>query len=56
MNIPKPGGDPASDIINLSTDHMVDHPAGAHMSCGMGPPSLTSACLRAGSSALRSPT
>jgi hypothetical protein len=27
MNTPKPGG---NDIINLSPDHMVDHPAGAH--------------------------
>ena len=30
MNIPEPGGDPGLDIINLSQDHMVDHPAGAH--------------------------
>jgi hypothetical protein len=37
MNIPKPGGDPGSDIINLSPDHMVDHPAGAHYALWNGP-------------------
>ena len=34
MNTPKPGGD---DIINLSPDHMVDHPAGAHNVLWNGP-------------------
>ena len=34
MNTPKPGGD---DIINLSPDHMVDHPAGAHYVLWNGP-------------------
>jgi hypothetical protein len=34
MNTPKPGG---NDIINLSPDHMVDHPAGAHYVLWNGP-------------------
>ena len=37
MNIPKPGGDPKFDIINLSPDQMVDHPAGAHYVLWNGP-------------------
>jgi len=37
MNIPKPGGDPGFDVINLSPDHMVDHPAGAHYVLWNGP-------------------
>jgi len=34
MNTPKPGGD---GVINLSPDHMVDHPAGAHYVLWNGP-------------------
>ncbi len=37
MNIPKPGRDPGFDVINLSPDHMVDHPAGAHYVLWNGP-------------------
>src|SRR5262245_52392088 len=37
MNIPVPGGDPWLNIINLSRDHMVDHPAGAHSVLWNGP-------------------
>lgn len=37
MDIPKPGGDPGLDIINVSQDHMVDHPAGAHYVLWNGP-------------------
>jgi hypothetical protein len=37
MTVPKPGGDPGVDIINLSPDHMVDHPSGAHYGLWNGP-------------------
>lgn len=37
MNMPKPSGDQGFDIINLSQDHMVDHPAGAHYVLWNGP-------------------
>jgi hypothetical protein len=30
-------GDPELDIIHLSQDHMVDHPAGAHYALWNGP-------------------
>ena len=30
-------GDPELDIIHLSPDHMVDHPAGAHYALWNGP-------------------
>jgi hypothetical protein len=37
MTVPKSGGDPGVDIINLSPDHMVDHPSGAHYVLWNGP-------------------
>jgi hypothetical protein len=37
MTVPKSGGDPGIDIINLSPDHMVDHPSGAHYVLWNGP-------------------
>ena len=37
MNISEKGEDPELHIINLSRDHMVDHPAGAHYVLWNGP-------------------
>lgn len=37
MNTPQSSGEPGPDIINLSPDQMVDHPAGAHYALWNGP-------------------